>query len=102
MLQDPQEPAYFYTRSLFQDGKKAKDILIGNKSLRAVRKKFPDSAFIEDDLSNMIDGFTNFGEHPYVPFVDRVGLQIYLSMPLSVEFGLNFVCETPGSCYREA
>ena len=24
LLQDPQEPAYFYTRSLFQDGKKGK------------------------------------------------------------------------------
>ena len=46
LLFDPQEPAYYITRSLFQDNKDVQDILKGDKTISAIRKKFPDHEFL--------------------------------------------------------
>ena len=62
---DPQEPAYYITRSLFQEGKNVRDILKGNKTIKAIRKKFLESDFFGDDVSESSPGLKQGNENAY-------------------------------------
>jgi len=84
-LFDPQEPAYYYTRSLFQENKDIRDVLKGNKTLGAIRKKFINSAFIPLNLNNMEEGNSQKGEYPY-NFKINNGNSSYLR---NIQFGFK-------------